>query len=377
MAKYKKRKDGRYAANVVIGFDEETGKRIYAPTIYAKSISELESKKSEIKVSLNNGTYADDKGTTIKKWGKTWLDIYKSSVEDATKDRYEYAIRKMDAIHDIRLMELKKTDVQKLLNDKSDNPETQRIIRLTLRQMLECAIDDGLIYKNVARNVTIEKSKKKYSGRRLTEAEQKAIASCDFELKEKAYIYMLYYTGIRPEEALALTKSDVDLKHEIVHINKAITWKDKNFPVKIKSTKSEAGNRDIPIAASLSPILRLYMNELNNIYLFPQPDGSMMQQKAYQRFFDNIRGKINIKLGGTNDKKVNGRIKEHGIKATDLTAYTFRHNYASMLYDVGVDVKEAQYLLGHSDISITLNIYTHLDENKANLKESIKKLKTL
>ena len=77
-----------------------------------------------------------------------------------------------------------------------------------------------------------------------------------------------------------------------------------------------------------------------------------MSQGAYRRFWDRIRNKINAYLGGTS-----------AISLVDgLSAHTFRHNYATMLYYNGIKPKEAQRLLGHSSIKITLELYTHLSD---------------
>ena len=60
---------------------------------------------------------------------------------------------------------------------------------------------------------------------------------------------------------------------------------------------------------------------------------------------------------------------------SDITPHIFRHTYATMLYNAGVDIKTAQYLLGHATIQMTLDIYTHLQEGKE--KVAIEKLNTL
>lgn len=97
----------------------------------------------------------------------------------------------------------------------------------------------------------------------------------------------------------------------------------------------------------------------------------MISQTTYKTLWHNIYQKINIQLGGTKDSYYSGKMQHQGIHATDLTPYVFRHNYATMLYYAGVDLKEAQRLLGHSSIKITLEVYTHLASEKNSLKEKI------
>lgn len=76
-------------------------------------------------------------------------------------------------------------------------------------------------------------------------------------------------------------------------------------------------------------------------------------------------------MGGTPKVMKGKRVIDAGIAATDLTPYIFRHNYSTMLYYLKVDVKEAARIMGHSNIKVTLEIYTHLDSLKSTTQEKI------
>ena len=82
MAKYKKRKDGRYATTVTVSYDTD-GKRKQR-TIYGKTIRELDDKLAEIKSQLNKGIVIDDEGLTVGEWAEQWLTLYKADVEHNT-----------------------------------------------------------------------------------------------------------------------------------------------------------------------------------------------------------------------------------------------------------------------------------------------------
>ncbi|MFA9376271.1 MAG: hypothetical protein ACERKZ_05880 [Lachnotalea sp.] len=183
MAKYKKREDGRYQANVIIGYDDK-GKRIYAPTIYARSVPELERQKAEIMSQVNKGIYANDKGLTVGKWAKEWIVAYKNNVAASTYKNYNNIIKNhLTSINNIRLMDLRKIEVQTLINSKSDSPEIQRMIKITINQMIEDAIDDGLVYKNVCRSVKVGRQAESQK-RALTDEEKRAIKNCNFTDKQ-------------------------------------------------------------------------------------------------------------------------------------------------------------------------------------------------
>jgi integrase len=104
-----------------------------------------------------------------------------------------------------------------------------------------------------------------------------------------------------------------------------------------------------------------------------------MPKSTYDDFWRRIAEKINVAAGGTptiqarkGKKQIKGLQVIHG-----LTAHVFRHNYATMLYYAGVPVKDAQILMGHSNIKITLDIYTHLDKNKSNVAEKLNSISAL
>ena len=97
-----------------------------------------------------------------------------------------------------------------------------------------------------------------------------------------------------------------------------------------------------------------------------------MSKSSFRRFWDGIMDKLNTAAGGRNYISRNkGENKVIAI-SQDITPHTFRHTYATMLYYAGVDIKTAQYLLGHSSIKVTMDIYTHID--KSQVKNTVSKL---
>lgn len=354
MAKYKKRADGRYQANISIGYDPDTGKRKFE-TIYAHSMSELDNKKSEIKSQLNKGTYANDEGYTISDWADVWFNTQKATSGIKTKEMYERLVYRhiIPAIGNFRLKELKKTDIQHMINDRAKHPRTCQQIKMCINQILESAIEDGLLYKNVCRNINLPIHIKKIK-RPLTEIEKIAINKAPFTVKERAFIYIIQYCGLRRGETLALTRNDIDFNNNIIKVHNAVTFERSQAVLK-PIPKSLAGIRNIQMPSILREFLLSYVKGLSGLYLFEmERKEGLMTKSSYDKFWAKIVDKINTTAGGD---------EEHRI-VIELGAHVFRHNYATMLFYAGIDNKEAQYLLGHSDIKLTLNIYTHLEKDK-------------
>lgn len=365
MAKYKKRKDGRYATTVTVSYDTN-GKRKQR-TIYGKTIRELDDKLAEIKSQLNKGIVIDDEGLTVGEWAEQWLNLYKADVEHNTLAMYRNAVDKhiKKALGSLRLSALKTSHVQGLINSLSDKPRTAEVVKLTMSQMIKQAIVSEYIYKDMMAGVKLPK-KQKPQKRALTDIEKKIVTQAELDIKSRAFIDVLYYTGIRRGEALALTVRDVDLKAGELHISKTLIFKGNNSEIK-DSPKSDAGNRTIPIPQPLRETLKKYMATLDGVYLFPkQKSAEPMTHGSFVKFWNNIRKQLVI-----SDKDGN----KISLKDSGITPHIFRHTYATSLYYGGVDLKTAQYLLGHSSIQVTMDIYTHLDNS--GIKSAAEKLETL
>lgn len=360
MAKYKKRADGRYCANIQIGYDSITGKRKFK-TIYSYSIAELERKKAEVLVKIDKGILAEDKGITLEEWSVKWLETYKKSKSYKTYQMYKNVVNNhiIKELGHIKIKDLKQVDIQQLINNRHSMGRTRitEQIKLTINQILESAIDNNLIYKNVCRNIEMP-SKIKKEKRILQDHEKLLLKKADFTLKQKVFVNILLYCGLRRGEVLALTKNDIrDCR---IDVNKTLVF-EKNKGVIKQMPKSKAGIRKVPIPKELSVILRPYLNYIDTLYLFTKKDGTIMSETSFRRLWTSIINKMNLAAGGTNNLKT----------ITGLTPHIFRHNYATSLYYADIKVKDAQYLLGHKSVDITLDIYTHLDKENT---ETVTKL---
>lgn len=366
MAKYKKRKDGRYATSVIVGYaDDGKAKR---KTIYGRTISELDKRLADFKSLQNKGIVINDNGLTVCEWSEMWLKLYKADKTYNTYEMYRRTVEKhiKPNIGDIRLSALKKHHIQGLLNNIVQNGHlrTAEQVRLTIKQIINQALIEEYIYKDITIGLSLPKHEKPVK-RALSAAEKDIIKRAELSAKERALIDLLYYTGIRRGEALALMVNDIDFKTKTLTVNKNLVFKDNTSEIK-QSPKSAAGNRKIPMPDMLLNTLREYLININSLYLFTCNDGSLITKSAFRRLWDNILDKFNISAGGNTFKRsdLQCNIKAVSHIADDITPHIFRHTYATNLYNAGIDIKSAQYLLGHSSIQMTMDIYTHLDNTK-------------
>lgn len=347
MARQKKRADGRYCKNVTIG--RNTNGSYKRKMIYADTQKELELKVAELKLSIENGTFTDDEGMTVESWAYKWLEIYKNNVANGTKKMYSNAIKNhiVPELGYIRLKDLKKHNVQQLVNKRYNEGLTRgiKIFMLTLNQMLDVAVENDYISKNIAKNLNIPKHEA---------AEKKALKDEEINIIHEAakmhrggpFILTLLYTGMRRGEIIPLTWNDIDFKNRVIKVNKAVEMQH-GHPI-IKSTKTYASNREIPMLDIVYNVLKEEKKHTSSIYVFTSTFNEIHTQNSLKNLLNGF-------------KKECSRISG---KEFEFTFHQLRHTCATLLYNADVGIKEAQDWLGHSSITVTMDIYTHLDKKK-------------
>ena len=362
MAKTKKRADGRYQQSVYLGRDAD-GKKKYK-VFYAKTRAELERIVIEFKTSGQSGKLIKNEDTLLIDYARAWLGTYKVNKGINTQAMYENIIEKHiePSLGHYTLSEIRRSDIQQAISERADKYRTCEQYRLTLKQILDCAVEDGIIASNPCTRIELP-AKPRSTKRALTDIEKLAISSAAFGDMDKAFVYLIYFFGMRREEALAIMPADFDFKKMLVHVHKAIVF-DGNTPV-ISSTKNSTSDRYINIPEQSVPFFKGYLASLKSMYLIHKENGELLTQSAYTKMWRRILKCMNEAVITDSQKKLN-------IKPiSDLTAHIFRHNYATMLYYSGISIKKAAQLMGHANTKMIMEIYAHLDDEKENVSEKI------
>lgn len=152
------------------------------------------------------------------------------------------------------------------------------------------------------------------------------------------------YAGLRRGEVLALRYDDIDRSAGVIHVNKAVEYVG-NQP-NMKTTKTKAGYRDVILLDQLAQ----HIPQKGKGYIFCRADGGLLTKMQYRKRWTQYCAEIGY----------------------DITAHQLRHGYATILYEAGIPDKDAQELLGHSSISVTRNVYTHI--RQTHRKETAEKL---
>lgn len=360
--KYKKRPDGRYETTVKTGTNPTTGRPIRVH-IYARTVKELETKRAELIKRRDNGLISD-RPTIFSEYAQKWLELNKSGKSANTRRMYQNTLKlHTDFLNPKRIDKITKSDVQLQLKKQEGHRATQEFMLLTIKQILASAVDDGLILRNVADNIKLDVERKPAERHPFTEFELQVIKCADLDPEERCFVSLALYTGMRRGEIFALDKSSIDLRSGVIHVNKTVVYA--HAKAEITPPKSNAGFRDIPILDVLKPTLKTYLTSLETEYLFvrkQKKSGSYEPLSASQihMFWKRIYQKLNesarkLMAAGIMPDVINISDPMHGI-----TPHWFRHNFATILYYSKVDMKEASRIMGHANINITLELYTHL-----------------
>lgn len=243
--------------------------------------------------------------------------------------------------------EISSNEIQEYLNTLTEYSDST-IKKLTeqFTQAFRYALNKGYITKNLMIDIVKPKSKKPTKIVRALELEEQQLftnylmnMSVAEEPFKVAYL-MEMYMGLRIGEVLALRSTDIDLRKNLIHINKTLTT-DKDYKVIMgKSPKTYAGIRDVPIPEFIK-------NELINQMM-------LAENNFDKQLFVNVKG-------GYMDPRNANRLLKKSLKRIgieDVSTHSLRHTYGTRCIEAGMRAVALQRLMGHTDISVTLNTYT-------------------
>lgn len=364
MLKLKQRNDGRYVATVTVN-----GKRKF---YYGDSPSEVEKKIVEAKFLTYQGINIDDNKITFKEWAEKWYEVSISQKEYNTKRNIRVLLDNhiYPSIGSIKLKDLKVYNIKQLQKNMLEEGLTSTCNRTitTIKRVLNDAIENDIIQKNVAFNIKSVKYDK-VEKKPLTTYEDNLLLKVAETHKYGLFFLILRYTGLRTEEIVPLTVGDIDLTNKRINVNKAVYF-EKNNP-NIKTTKNKKA-RKVPI---LDIIYNKLKEEVKNkkkddLLFTKQTDKKMLTTTSTRWMLTSFLIAIN-KLHEKEQKEKDKKFVLNDENKIYFTNHQLRHSYCTMLYYAGIKIKKAQELMGHSSADMVYNIYTHLDEERENVDDTL------
>lgn len=286
-----------------------------------------------------------DDDTTFGEVANEWLYIKSGQVQGATFEKYESFYKHIARrFAERKLSDIKKSDIEKFLTelkDKHFSLWTIKGIKAEISSILDFAIDEDHLQKNVAKNVRLPKIEQ-HRKKPVHVEEFKEFLEASKGSRLQIAIPLLFLTGCRRGELLALTWDDIDFKKNVIHINKEYVIDKVNGSKKAvmrDHTKTEAGQRIVPLCKELKKVLTDFHKGAGagTKYIL---QCKRKEKPIYPRNLTDAIGKW---------------CKSLHIKG--ITPHSFRHGYAWNLLNSGVQPEDIKNLLGHRDLSTTLDIY--------------------
>ena len=371
------KKDGSkvYRTNVYLGIDQVTGKKVKTK-VTGRTQKEVKQKANQEKIAFQKAGSTRQKASTItgyKELANLWLESYQNTVKPNTQGN----VRKLIDNHilpnfgDYKLNKLTAPLIQSIINklaDKANRGEKGAFlhydkIHALNKRILQYGVTMQAIPSNPARDVVLPRNTQKAKRQKLKHFDNQELKKFLVYLDNlDSYKYRYYYdvtlykfllaTGCRINEALALSWSDIDLDNAIVHVTKTL-----NRYLEINSPKSKSSYRDIDIDQETVSMLKQYK-------LRQTKEAWKIGQRESVVFSDFIHEYTSI-------VKLKKRLLTHFKRADvpNIGFHGFRHTHASLLLNSGIPYKELQHRLGHSQISMTMDTYSHL--SKENAKKAV------
>lgn len=325
--------------------------------VRGKTEQEACEKLAELVNSLKRGEFATSGNTTVDQWFLQWKETYKSPSGITQKSLGAYDEKYNGYIHpaigDMRLKDVRDLHLQTILNTQAGMSYSHvSKLRMVMQELFRQARRSRLIIYDPAEGLLLPESVKR-SHRPITKEERKHILAVAQTHPAGLWVLTILYTGLRPGETAALFWKDIDFERNEIHVYKAI----ESGTRAIKVPKTPAGVRDIPMRQELRDRL-LEARQAPDAPVFPSANGGVRSANSLRRLWNSFAHDLDLHMGA---KVRNGEITQHAI-APDLTPYCLRHTFCTDLQRAGVPINVAKELMGHANISVTANIYTHRDQ---------------
>ena len=267
----------------------------------------------------------------------------------------EFGLKKIGAVKtsDAKLFLIK-------LQQNGRGYSTVKTVRGVLRPAFQMAVDDDLLNKNpfgfeLAGVVVNDSVTREAITRDQMKKFLKFVHDDNCYCKYYEVVYILFHTGMRISEFCGLTISDIDFEHHLINIDHQLQ-RNADMTLVIQETKTHAGTRKLPMTADVEQCFRAIIEDR------PTP--------KFERLVDGRSGFLFLdkdclpEVAMHWEHRFNHMVKRYNeifkIQMPNITPHVCRHTYCSNQAKAGMNPKTLQYLMGHSDIGVTLNTYTHL-----------------
>lgn len=362
-------------------------------TLDNANLKTLLQEMEDLKYEVRHGLKGKGDKITLNEWFDTWLNLHKkNSIKESTYARYDDFYHRYieKELGRKRISDFKPLNLERLFQNMAENNYSTKTIHDVyniLNAMFKYAIHNRIITFNPCEGVNLPKTKTK-DIRVLTIKEQKEILLHSQGRLHENLISVALGSGARSGELRALTWDDIDFVNREIRINKTLVHiKDsctKKYCFKYQTPKTQNGTRIIPMQESVYQALINQQKKIKELQtsvswtplqdfenlVFVGQNGKPITEHQFQVTLNYIENAIN-------KDRLKSSLNNNTIfePISHFYPHALRHTFATRCFEAGIDPKVVQGYLGHYSISITLDLYTHVTNDKA--KFEMNKLEAL
>lgn len=367
------RADGRVLLTLIIG-KKENGKpeRKY---FYGNTREEANRKREQYKRERSMGLSDKGEKMTVEEWIDIWYERYKPNANASSSRTYQVLMKRLKKDMGERLIrKVSESDLQQSLSGVAGMSMSMiNKYQSFIHQVFSRAAKNRLILFDPSDGLSTPEGSEG-THRALDRWESDFIMAHWKEHRAGLWAMLMLLLGIRRGEMVALDWADIDMDKRVVNIHRSAYF-DANKTVINDKTKTYAGMRMLPICQPLFEALDAVPSDDRSGFVCTSVKGDLLTESAFKRGWNGFNTAMQRILNKEPVDQQGRRTDledqpDRGTVVFSIRAHDLRHTFATALYDAGISVKAAQYYLGHSDLRMTLDLYTHLSVERENRERS-------
>lgn len=355
------------------------GKRV---ALYGKTPEELYDKVEEAKKQIEDCTFRREM-PTVKEYCEKWLLMQSAHVRNTTMVDYtskvkNYIIKPLGHMH---MVDVTADDIRLAVLPAAKKSESvYRSVNMLIKCIFNSAEDSHIIDDNPTKRLSAKGGTPQKEKEALTDGQVEQLLDAIKGLPPYVFVMIGLYAGLRREEILGLKWDCVHLDEEAPYLSVRRAWHvEHNRPVILTELKTKAAKRDVPIPKRLLECLKEAKENSKSEFVVANRDGEPLSYTQFQRVWKYIRTRSTKER--TYVRYVNGEKIKHTVRPVlgqaaphngkviytldfQVTPHQLRHTYITNLIYAHVDPKTVQYLAGHENSKITMDIYAKVKYNK-------------
>lgn len=353
------RSDGRF-----MGRFSFNGERY---NVYDNDLKAVKKKLADLKYEVEHGLFAKQENITVSGWFDIWIKEYKEpTVKKGTvgvyRDNFNSYIK--STLGKKKLKDIRPEHIQKVYNDlnkKGYSRNTVELVSVVLSGMYKQAVKNKIIRENPVPLATLPRIEEKKEPRVMTLDEQRTFMEYSKDIYLNDLFELALSTGMRSGELRGLQWKDIDFKNKLIHITGTLVYVNNDYLM--DTPKTPTSRRDIPMLDNVVNLLRRRKARQSEERLRLGNKWKAKEGLENLVFTTETGYPINRDILKQEVNRVIDCIRKDNANFDHITPHTFRHTFATRCIENGMSPQVLKTLLGHSKLSMTMDLYSHVLPN--------------